>query len=62
MPSNNLQPMIVCLKRILGAVAELRKVNISFMSVCLSVRVSARRPSAWSNYAATELVFINFHI
>ena len=54
--------MIVCLKRILGAVAELRKVNISFMSVCLSVRVSARRPSAWSNYAATELVFINFHI
>ena len=53
--------MIVYLKRILDAVAKLPKVNISFMSViCLSV--PARRPSIWSNYAATERVFSTFYI
>jgi len=42
----------------LGAFAELRRVNISFvMSVCLSVR-----PSAWKNSAPAGWIIIKFRI
>jgi len=44
----------------LGAFAELRKANVSFvMSVCLSVRQSVR-PSAWNNSGPTGGIFMKF--
>jgi hypothetical protein len=51
----------VVLQTVLGAFVKLRKVTISFMSICLSVCPSVR-PSAWNNSARNGGIFMKFDI